>query len=59
MTSNLMKAVAILRDQVTTPGGTAINAMHELESHGLRFMLINAVGTATRRSKELSALINE
>jgi pyrroline-5-carboxylate reductase len=50
---------AILRDQVTTPGGTAINAIHELESHGLRSMLINAVATATRRSEELSKLINK
>lgn len=47
---------AILRDQVTTPGGTAINAIHELESHGLRSMLINAVATATRRSEELSKM---
>ena len=50
---------AILRDQVTTPGGTAINAVHELESHGLRSMLINAVATATIRSRELSELINK
>ena len=49
---------AILRDQVTTPGGTAINAIHELESHGLRSMLINAVATATQRSKEISELIS-
>lgn len=49
---------AILRDQVTTPGGTAINAIHELESHGLRSMLINAVATATRRSEELSSMLN-
>jgi len=44
---------AILRDEVTTPGGTAIAAVAELESHGLRTMLINAVATATRRSEEL------
>lgn len=50
---------AILRDQVTTPGGTAINAIHELESHGLRSMLINAVATATRRSEELSKIISK
>lgn len=50
---------AILRDQVTTPGGTAINAIHELESHGLRSMLINAVATATRRSEELSKSISQ
>lgn len=45
---------AILRDEVTTPGGTAIAAVAELESHGLRTMLINAVATATKRSHELS-----
>lgn len=50
---------AILRDQVTTPGGTTINAIHELESHGLRSMLIDAVATATLRSRELSELINK
>jgi pyrroline-5-carboxylate reductase len=50
---------AILRDQVTTPGGTTINAIHELESHGLRSMLIDAVATATTRSRELSELINK
>jgi pyrroline-5-carboxylate reductase len=47
---------AVLKDQVTTPGGTAIAAVHELESGGLRPMLINAVVTATRRSQELSQL---
>ncbi len=41
---------AILKDQVTTPGGTTISAVHELESHGLRPMLISAVVTATERS---------
>lgn len=50
---------AILRDQVTTPGGMAINAIHELESHGLRSMLINAVATAARRSEEISQLISK
>jgi pyrroline-5-carboxylate reductase len=49
---------AILRDQVTTPGGTTINAIHELESHGIRAMLINAVVTATKRSEELSKIMN-
>jgi pyrroline-5-carboxylate reductase len=45
---------AILRDQVTTPGGTAIAAISDLEKNGLRPMLISAVVTATQRSKELS-----
>jgi pyrroline-5-carboxylate reductase len=44
---------AVLRDQVTTPGGTTINAIHELEAHGLRAMLISAIATATKRSKAL------
>lgn len=50
------KHPAILRDEVTTPGGTAIAAVAELESHGLRTMLINAVATATARSRELSRI---
>ncbi|MDX1740736.1 MAG: pyrroline-5-carboxylate reductase, partial [Rhodothermales bacterium] len=50
------KHPAILRDEVTTPGGTAIAAVADLESHGLRTMLINAVATATLRSRELSEL---
>lgn len=44
---------AILRDQVTTPGGTTISAIHELEERGLRAMLISAVATATEKSKSL------
>jgi pyrroline-5-carboxylate reductase len=48
------KHPAILRDEVTTPGGTAIAAVADLEAHGLRTMLINAVAVATARSKELS-----
>jgi len=53
------KHPAILKDEVTTPGGTAIAAVAELETHGLRTMLINAVSTATMRSKELSKIIEE
>lgn len=45
---------AILRDQVTTPGGTTISAVHELEERGLRAMLISAVATATEKSKSLA-----
>lgn len=50
---------AVLRDQVTTPGGTAINAIKELESSGLRPMLIRAVETATKKSQELSHMLEE
>jgi pyrroline-5-carboxylate reductase len=41
---------AVLKDQVTTPAGTTIAAIHELEQHGLRAMLMQAVATATERS---------
>ena len=42
-----------LKDQVTSPGGTAIAGLHTLEAGGLRTTLIDAVETATRRAKEL------
>ncbi len=47
---------AILRDEVTTPGGTTISAVAELERHGLRTMLIDAVAMATERSRQLSEI---
>ena len=50
---------AILRDQVITPGGVTISAIHELERHGLRSMLISAVETATRRSEESTRALVE
>jgi len=45
---------AILKDRVTTPGGVTIAAIHELERHGLRSMLISAIETATKRSRDLT-----
>ncbi len=50
---------AVLRDQVTTPGGTTITAIHELEKHGLRTMLISAVVTATKRSALLAKIVEK
>ncbi len=44
-----------LKDMVTSPGGTAIAGLHTLEEGGLRTTLINAVETATHRSRELGA----
>ncbi|XP_070498245.1 uncharacterized protein P5cr [Chironomus tepperi] len=44
----------MLKDQVTSSGGTTIYAIHELEKGGIRNTLINAVEAATLRSKEMS-----
>jgi pyrroline-5-carboxylate reductase len=42
-----------LKDQVTSPGGTAIAGLHTLEAGGLRTTLMDAVEAATFRSREL------
>ena len=43
----------ILKDSVTSPGGTAIAALHSLERNRLRAILMDAVEVATARSREL------
>ena len=47
---------AVLRDRITSPGGTTIAALHKLEEKGLRDALISAVQAATQRSAELGEL---
>ncbi|OGS42455.1 MAG: pyrroline-5-carboxylate reductase [Euryarchaeota archaeon RBG_16_62_10] len=47
---------AKLKDLVTSPGGTAISALHSLEKNGLKALLIDAVEVAAKRSGELGAL---
>ncbi len=44
----------VLKDRVTSPGGTAIAGLHTLEEGGLRTTLINAVTSATARCAELA-----
>ena len=43
-----------LKDAVTSPGGTTIAGVHELERGGLRATLMNAVLAATERARQLS-----
>ena len=42
-----------LKDAVTSPGGTTIAAIHEMEVGGVRAALMNAVEASTTRSQEL------
>ncbi|MQY16503.1 Pyrroline-5-carboxylate reductase [Streptomyces sp. RB5] len=42
-----------LREAVTSPAGTTISAIRELENHGVRAALIAAIEAARDRSKEL------
>jgi pyrroline-5-carboxylate reductase len=44
-----------LREAVTSPGGTTISAIRELENHGVRAALIAALEAARDRSRELAA----
>ena len=44
---------AVLKDQITSPGGTTIAALQQLEEKGLRAALISAVEAATKRAAEL------
>jgi pyrroline-5-carboxylate reductase len=47
------KHPAVLRDEVTSPGGTTIAGLEQLEAHGLRNALLQAVRKATERSLQL------
>ncbi len=42
-----------LKDMVTSPGGTTIEGLHELENGGVRGALINAVRSAAEKSRRL------
>ncbi len=49
------KPPADLKAMVTSPGGTTIAGIHELETAGLRGTVMAAIDRASRRSKELGA----
>jgi len=43
----------VLKDMVTSPGGTTVEGIHELEKGGVRGAFINAVRAATEKSRRL------
>jgi pyrroline-5-carboxylate reductase len=48
-----------LKDMVTSPGGTAIAGLHQLERGGLRGIIMDCVVAATERSRELGRASQE
>ncbi len=50
---------SLLREKVTSPGGTTAAGLYKLEEGGLRRILIDAVMAATQRSKELGEKVKQ
>lgn len=48
---------AVLKAMVTSPGGTTIAGLHELEKAGFKAGIMTAVEAATKRSEELGKLV--
>jgi pyrroline-5-carboxylate reductase len=53
------KHPADLRAMVTSPGGTTIAGLHEMERAGFQGIIMDAVEAATRRSRELGEIAAE
>jgi pyrroline-5-carboxylate reductase len=45
---------AVLKDEVTTPGGCTIDGILELEEGNIRATLIKAITTTTRKASQLA-----
>jgi pyrroline-5-carboxylate reductase len=55
MAEEMDEHLTILREMVTSPGGTTIAGLNALDKHGFRFALNQAVMASAERSKELGA----
>jgi pyrroline-5-carboxylate reductase len=44
----------VLREQVTSPGGTTASALRELDDHKVRAAFISAMEAAANRSRQLA-----
>jgi len=53
------ETTAILRERVTSPGGTTERALHELEDGGVRGLFENALVAAALRARELANQLGE
>jgi pyrroline-5-carboxylate reductase len=53
------EAPAVLRQRVTSPGGTTERALEVLETGGIRALMRDAVAAAAARSRELAAMLGE
>jgi pyrroline-5-carboxylate reductase len=53
------KHPGILKDMVCSPAGTTIAAVHQLEKHGFRNAIIEAMIAAEKRSKEMNNLFEK
>ena len=54
MVLETQKHPAELKEMVTTPGGTTIAGLYEMEKAGLRAVLMKAVEKASKRAKQIS-----
>jgi len=55
MLENSQTHPAQLKDQVTTPGGTTINGLYELEKNNFRYAIISAIEAACNRGHYLAS----
>ncbi|MHA1369139.1 MAG: pyrroline-5-carboxylate reductase, partial [Promethearchaeota archaeon] len=49
----------VLKDQVTTPGGTTIEALHIMDNQNFKGVIVQAIEAATKKSKLLSKIYLE